>query len=218
MSPMAWLLCGAALCALLGVLLLRRPRRRRPVLPLLAALLLWTLALALVALGVGLREFRRVSADLPVAEIRVEGIDARRFRVELDVGDGAPRRFELHGDQWQLDARVLRWRLPALVAGAPPLYRLERLSGRYVDILLEREASRSVHALDEGALSVLPDLFDLRRSHPRWLPFVDARYGSAAYLPMLDGARYEVLFNPRGGLVARPADPDTQRLLDESGW
>ncbi len=46
----------------------------------------------------------------------------------------------------------------------------------------------------------------------------DARWGSAAYLPMLDGASYRVSINPRGGLVAKPADEKTEALLRESGW
>lgn len=220
MSLMSWLLLAAAGCALLGLLLLRRPRRRRrrPILPLLAALLFLLLALTLSLLGLGLRQFQHLSADQPVAIISVEQIGDQQFRVGLQSGDELLREFDLHGDQWQLDARVLRWQLPALMAGAPPLYRLERISGRYAGIAQEREATRSAFALDHGPLSAIPDLFDLKRRHPRWLPFVDARYGSGAYLPMLDRARYEVLFNPRGGLVARPADARTQRLLDDSGW
>ena len=43
------------------------------------------------------------------------------------------KQYVLYGDQWQIDARVVRWKLPALMAGVPPLYRLERLSGRYGD-------------------------------------------------------------------------------------
>ena len=217
-DPMWWLLVAAALCALLALALLRRPRRRRPLLPQLAAVLLLLLALTLSLLGLGLRQFQRLSEDHPVALIGIEQLGPQRYRVELDRGDGAPRAFELTGDQWQLDARVVRWRLPALLAGAPPLYRLERLSGRHADLAAEREGQRSVYALDDGALAGLPDLLDLKRRFPRWLPFVDARFGSGVYLPLLDDARYEVLFNPRGGLVARPADAATARMLDASGW
>jgi hypothetical protein len=35
---------------------------------------------------------------------------------------------------------------------------------------------------------------------------------------MLDGATYDVFISPRGGLVAKPADDATERLLDEAGW
>ena len=110
---------------------------------------------------------------------------------------------------------VISWKLPALLAGAPPLYRLERISGRYRDIRAEREAERSVHALDEDALL---DLWTIKQQFPRWLPFVDAHHGSAAYLPMLDGAQFEVTLGGRGGLVARPADDTTRLKLEQSGW
>lgn len=48
-----------------------------------------------------------------------------------------------------------------------------------------------------------PDLWALARRHPRWLPWVDAVYGSATYMPMTDGAAYRVTASP-SGLVARP--------------
>jgi hypothetical protein len=35
---------------------------------------------------------------------------------------------------------VLKWKLPALLAGVPPLYRLDRLSGRYDDPAQEASA------------------------------------------------------------------------------
>jgi hypothetical protein len=35
---------------------------------------------------------------------------------------------------------------------------------------------------------------------------------------MLDGATYQVYVSPRGGLVAKPADPATEALLNQSTW
>jgi hypothetical protein len=35
-------------------------------------------------------------------------------------------------------------------------------------------------------------LWQLKRQFPQWLPWIDAEYGSAAYLPMIDGASYKV--------------------------
>jgi hypothetical protein len=35
---------------------------------------------------------------------------------------------------------------------------------------------------------------------------------------MLDGASYTVFINPRGGLVAKPADEKTEALLRLAGW
>lgn len=212
----------AVACALLAlrqaVVGRRRWRQRRRgnagVRLLLVALAL-ALALAFAGLGTGLRGYHRLLADAPVAELGVRQLGPQRFAVRLVRAGGGEQRFAVAGDQWQLDARVIRWSVPALLAGAPPLYRLERLSGRYQDIAQEREAERTIHALDTRAF---PDLWTLKRQHPGWLPFVEADYGSAAYLPLLDGARYTVALNARGGLVARPADAATSVLLEQAGW
>ncbi len=215
MTPTWWFAIPAIVCGLLALLLLggRSGGFGRLVRTLLGlALLLVALGLGGVAAGLrGWLDF----GDRPVATLLLRQEAPQRYRATLTRVNGDAREYTLAGDEWQLDARVIRWRLPAQLAGLPPMYRLERLSGRYGDLQLEREAPRTVHALDTDAL---PDLWTLRRRFPNWLPFVDARFGSAAYLPMLDGARYEIAINPRGGLVVKPADDATQRRLDESGW
>ena len=221
-SPAAVLFALAAIAGLValrqGVVCRRRLRQRRRgaaaarAVVLVVALLL---GLLLAGLGGGLSGYQRLLADAPVAELAVRQLGPQHYAVRLTRADGWHESYAVQGDEWQLDARVIRWSVPALLSGAPPLYRLERLSGRYRDIGQEREALRTVHALDQRAF---PDLWTLRRQHPDWLPFVDADYGSAAYLPLIDGARYTVLLNARGGLVAQPADADTTRLLEQAGW
>jgi hypothetical protein len=218
-DPLRLLPIAAAVPALAGCALAWSCRRRRAALATwirgLLALVLLLIAALTALLGVSLLGYARLLQDAEVATLSVRQIEAQHFSVELLAPPHAPTRFELRGDEWQLDARVLRWNLPAALAGAPPLYRLERLSGRYRDVAQEREATRSVHPLAEQSL---PDLWTLRQQFPQWLQFVDADFGSAAYLPLIDGARYRVSLSPRGGLIAQPADADTQRLLDENGW
>ena len=65
---------------------------------------------------------------------------------------------------------------------------------------------RTVYALSENPGV---DLWTLSVDYPRWLPFVDAVYGSATYLPMADGARYEVSIT-QSGLIARPLNDAAQ--------
>jgi hypothetical protein len=172
-------------------------------------------ALLLAVIAASIYHYQRLSEEEIVARLTLRELEPQRFAARLETATGDHRSFEVHGDQWQLDARVLRWRTPAVLAGAPNLYRLERLSGRYRDISQEREAVRSAHDL---AADAFPDLWTLRQQFPQWLGFVDADYGSGAYMPMLDGARFEVSLGPRGGLVARAADPETERRLQQSGW
>ena len=44
---------------------------------------------------------------------------------------GQTRKFTVHGDEWRIDARVLKWKPWANVLGLDTQYRLDRLSGRY---------------------------------------------------------------------------------------
>jgi hypothetical protein len=163
--------------------------------------------------GIVLLGYRRLAAEAEVARIDAHALDAQRYAVDIRTPDGETRRVELAGDDWQLDARVIKWTPRAVVLGAPPLYRLERIGGRYRDIAQERSAIRSVVALDD---SMLPDLWTLKRSYPKWLPWIDADYGSAAYLPLVDGGRYVITLAAAGGLVARPADEATARRISDA--
>lgn len=222
MTPFLFLLIPAVACLLFAVIFgggLRRSLRQRRWfgafwrLGVFAVFLVAGLALGLLAGA--LFHYIEIGTNERVASLSLRQLAPQHYAARLEGADGQHRSFELRGDEWQLDARLIRWKLPALLAGAPNLYRLERLSGRYGDPKQELEAVRTVHALSSDAF---PDLWTLKRQFPQYLPFVDSDYGSAAYLPMLDGARYDVTLGPRGGLVATPADAKTQGLLDAAGW
>jgi hypothetical protein len=47
------------------------------------------------------------------------------------------------------------------------------------------------------------DPWELIHSYRSWVPWMDALYGSATFLPMADGALYEIKVS-QSGLVARP--------------
>lgn len=106
----------------------------------------------------------------------------------------------LSGDEWQLDARVVTWKPPVTILGLDPIYQLDRISGRYSDVEREKSEPRTVHSLsDDSAL----DVFSVARRFPVLMPGVDAHYGTATYVPMADGARFEVSLS-RDALIARP--------------
>lgn len=162
------------------------------------------LALAAFAAGIGLNfyTYQRLTYEQEVATLRFRQIGPQRYLADLTTANRPAHRYELRGDAWQLDARVLKWRGTANLLGLDARYRLERLSGRYQNIDQERQAARTVHGLaDNKGL----DLFALARDYPRWTPWLDADFGSAAYLPMADGAEYRVSLT-QSGLVARPAN------------
>lgn len=167
------------------------------------------LAAALGLVASNLYTYARLTYERPVASLGFRQVDPQRFSVTLNTANGRHAVFELAGDEWQLDARVLKWRGWGTLMGLDPRYRLERLSGRYRSVEQELDDQRTVISLGrERGL----DIWSLAYSHPGWVPLVDAKYGSATYMPMADGARYEVSMT-RTGLIARPEGKLTETLV-----
>jgi hypothetical protein len=173
------------------------------------------LALLLCGLGLALRSYSLLSAEAPVAGVQSRQLGPQRFGVRVDFPDGTHRSEELSGDEWQLDARVIKWAPRAVELGAKPLFRVDRLSGRYRDAAQAQATLPSVAELNADSAI---DLWQLKQRFPRWLPWIDADYGSAAFLPLVDGGRYTVTISPLGGLVARPADAATAEKLKATVW
>lgn len=177
------------------------------------------LAAVCVLLAFNIHSYLRLTHEQTVARLSFRQLQPQIFQTTLHLANGETRHFQLYGDEWQLDARVLKWHNWAIVAGWDARYRLERLSGRYRDIEQERQRPRSVFDLrpelqlgdwplpERWSQDVLHrvDLWHLGQSYPQLLPMVDAVYGSASYVPMYDGAQYEVRLS-QSGLIARAFD------------
>lgn len=180
----------------------------------------WMLLFIAVALivgcaGVTLRGYRLLVQETPVATIAAQQLSPQTFTVRADFPDATHAGGTLHGDEWQLDARVVKWKPAAVRFGAEPLFRVDRLSGRYRSA--QQAQAQAPSLIDLGGDSII-DLWQLKRRFPKWLPWIDTDYGSAAYLPLVDGGRYTVTISPLGGLVARPADETTTQKLKDVGW
>jgi len=172
--------------------------------------LVFLFAFAFVAaVALDLRTYLRLTYEQPVATLSFAAVGPQAFRATLSDATGKVITVDLHGDDWQLDARVLKWKGVATVLGLDALYRLDRLEGRYRNIGQERNDYHSVVELsgDPGL-----DLWGLAQRNAGWLPWVDAVYGSATYMPMADGAQFSVSLSPTG-LLARPANKPAQDAM-----
>ncbi len=159
--------------------------------------------LLIILVGSNLWSYHRLTHEALIADIAFQELGPERYLATLSLPGGQARRYVLEGDEWQLDARVIKWKGWANLLGLDAAYRLERLGGRYSDPIEARNGPRSIHQLAPG--SVL-DLWVLARRHGDWLPLVDSAYGSSVYLPMDDDRAYHVTIS-QTGLLARPATP-----------
>ena len=155
--------------------------------------------------------YQRLTAEQLVGVIEFSRSASEEFTARLMIDGELDRLLPLRGDEWQLDARVLTWKPPATILGLEPVYQLERLSGRYSSIDRERSEPRTVHALAEERTM---DLWDLARNYPKFTPGIDAYYGTATYLPMADGARFQITLS-RDALIARPLNDSARRAVGD---
>jgi hypothetical protein len=196
-----------AVFVLAGILFLfaavRRLRRRS----LLGGAAHGATALVLILLGAGaaliaanLRTYQRLTFEQPAGELQLSRTEERAFNAVLTYPSGERANFALRGDEWQVDARVLKWHAFANMVGFDTAYRLERISGRYTRVEDERTEARTVYSLNPPQRI---DPWDLVHRYHSWMPWMDALYGSATFLPMSDGALYEIKVS-QSGLIARP--------------
>jgi hypothetical protein len=201
------LAASIVVCALLGLLFLfaavRRLRRRRLLGGMArgAAALVLILAAACAALvGANLRSYQRLSYEQAAGELQFARVGDREYNATLTYPNGERASFALRGDEWQVDARVLKWRAFANLVGFDAAYRLERIGGRYTRVEDERALPRTAYDLNTPGRV---DPWELVHRYRSWLPWMDALYGSATFLPMADGALYEIKVS-QSGLIARP--------------
>lgn len=205
-----------AVVAALGLYLayagLRRLWRRRFIagsLQGLTGLLFLAAAVAAFLILLNLHTYARLTHEQPLVELTFTKLAAQHYRAELSFAGGGVRPLELKGDEWQLDAQVIKWKGSAALFGADTLYRFDRLSGRYRQIAQERHGPRTVHDLSDNPGI---DAWRAARLAQRWLHWLDAVYGSGTYLPMADGARYRVTLGTQG-LIARPANAAAEKAV-----
>ncbi|HEB26788.1 MAG TPA: cation/multidrug efflux pump [Porticoccus sp.] len=174
-------------------------------------LLLVALGLTLGLLALDVVGYKQLISEKSVATLSFEKLAEQQYRVVMVDSGGEEHLFILKGDQWQLDARIVKW--PGLLAswGMKPGYRLDRISGRYYSLEQEQNAERTVYSLNDSENPV--DVWQWIRGYNENLPFVDAVYGSAAFLPMGDDALFEVTLS-NTGLLARPLNDRAQKALD----
>lgn len=208
-------LLGLAIAVPLELAAIRRLRRLQLVRGTMffgAGAVVFLGALAACFLALNLVTYARLTHEQQAAQVTTRQLAERRYVVTVQAPKEPARHYELRGDEWQIDARVLKWRGFATLIGFDTAYRLERLSGRYSDVASERTAPRTVYSLaPETGL----DLWSLVRRHHRYLPLADALYGSAAYVPMAEGAEYDVTVSA-SGLVVRPANEAARKAV--GGW
>ena len=192
---------------------LRRLWRRRLIwgsLQGLTGMLFIAVALLAISVAMNLYSYQIFNEEKLAAEVRIESLGPQFYRIYYIPKGQAAQLFEVRGDEWQVDARILKWHGLATMVGLKTVYRMERISGRYRDLHQERNAQHTVHALSNPRGL---DLWKWSRENQRRIPWVDAIYGNAAYMPLVNLAQFKVTVSS-SGLVIRAANAAAQKAIE----
>ncbi|RKY02038.1 hypothetical protein DRP77_08565 [Candidatus Poribacteria bacterium] len=174
---------------------------------LLAGLLLLFIAASAFWLEMTLRAYKTLTKEELAAIVRcVEdppGSQTLKLILE-EVEDGRrskPIELTLKGDQWAVEANILKWEGWVNLLGLHTCYKLTRVCGRY-----ERA---------EDEVSKERTVYQLREEDPLWrwlyrrgekLPFVEAVYGSSAFQYPDPGSAFGVYVAISGLMIKRLED------------
>ncbi len=142
-----------------------------------------------------------------LATLKFNQIQEQEFEAELVDVTGASNVYRLLGDQWQLDVRLIH--MQGLLSSKLPSYKLDRLSGRYLSLEQEKSSQRSVYGfVKKNYIDTWPWLVN-----QKWLSMIQVKNGSAAFMPMSDGAIYEVKLSHKG-LMAFPVNEQARVAVE----
>lgn len=150
--------------------------------------------------GSNLWSYQRLAYEELVGTLSFEQQAPQRFKAVLSLSDGTKESYLLTGDEWQMDVRLIKWKTWLAFLGKDPIYQLDRISGRYASIDDERTRPRTAYPLYGGMKLI--DVWEWVNRNASDVWGMDATYGSAVYLPMQDGAKYQISLS-HTGLFAR---------------
>ncbi len=207
---LATMVLGAfgALLVILGLLFFLRPRWLLGWLKGMAVFAIIVFGLYSLVIAVNVAGYQSLAGMQTVATISTQRQGEQVWLVTMKPRDDKNLTETLRGDQWQLDARIIRFSGPLRWLGIAPGYRLERLGGRYTSLEQEQTAPRTIIGLGDRFWL---DLWELDREFN--MPFVEGVYGNATFMPMRDGAVFDVRLSA-SGLVAVPMNEQAREAVE----
>ena len=175
-------------------------------------------------IGLNMQTYKRLTYERPVAVVKFAAVPGQEAAYTADVtfsdgthllqADGTQPVFR--GDEWQIGARVIKFKPMANILGYDSVYRIEHMrSTNSMQFSSEAVTEGKIDGIrivtEEPGIDIskLADTYGSRFG-------IDAEYGSATYQPMGDGFEYEVSIT-QDALIARPTEA-TRTAIQSSAY
>jgi hypothetical protein len=188
----------------LGVSGLRGRGLVRKLRRLLAAGACASLGVVLGTLLIVLHAFHAFSGETLVAQVTTRRLSPGAFELTYTPapaggGEATAKRVQLRGDQWSINGGIVKWHPWLTAIGLRSYHKPTRLSGQFSNLEQQRSRLPTVYPLEPHADRLWEALY--------WfdphLPFVEAVYGSSAYVYVEPGVVQEIYVTPSGYLIKR---------------
>ena len=162
------------------------------------ALLMLSLSLLFGSISISIQGYNAFTSEELVASVEVFPIREQLYTARITFPDKTEKQLNLEGDEFYIDAHILKWKSLANLFGLHTFYELDRVAGRYIDIEDESNKHRTVYSLAENKLI---DIFYLRLKYPIFSFLVDAEYGSASFVTANTHKKINIMVSTTGLLI-----------------
>lgn len=140
--------------------------------------------------------YEKFNQETPIAKLEFKAKGHQQYEADLSSGEGFCTRetYAIEGDQAQIDASFMKW--PGLMALIfEPIYRLDRLSGRYREIVDENSKDPPSYDLSP---EFLLDPFSYLKLEGQPGELNERYYGSSVYFDINPKLTYTILTTEDG--------------------
>jgi len=162
------------------------------------AFLMLALSLLFGVITISIQGYNSFTREELAAYVEIIPLQQQSFTARIILPDGEEKQYVLEGDEFYLDAHILKWKSIANLLGIHTLYELDRVSGRYTGIEDETNKKRTVYSLGEKRMI---DIFKMRLQYPFLSFLVDAEYGSASFVAVKKQRKLNVMVSTTGLLI-----------------
>lgn len=157
----------------------------------------FALALVLFWTAMNLRKYEVLNRERLIADISCRKIGNDQMELIFKPQDkpGQENKFILRGEQWVIGGEILRWKKSLYFFGINSLYKLTRISSRYLKA--DRESLATHFELNGGT----DNFWLLLYRNQRFFPFVEAVYGNATYTFPKDNTLFRLYVNQTGYFI-----------------
>ena len=157
-------------------------------------------SLSIIILGT--EGYQALTKEEKVARVVISPAQEQTFQARLIFLDGSEQVFSLKGDEFVIDAYVLKWKAWTNLLGLHTAYRLDRITGRYQSIEDEKSKPRSVFAItNKGGKGI----GEWREEFSALSFLLDVEHGSASFASANESKSYELAVTT-SGLLLRPEE------------